>query len=379
MIKIYGIKNKNILKRANKHIEDFIYTFRDDLYESEQSGEEDSIYEEVFPKFMLRENKQNCISIIEDLSEWVVDKYIHTLKPVYEYVFYGIIQRCKTIGEELFKEDAFNPYGMNYNLTCDNIDEDDVEKILDLKVDTFDFYEDNCFEDLDFLYIPTYYEVYKMNPEILKIMDINLDYYTDLMPHDIFKEYKEVKKNRNNECNINEFNNDKKTRPKVFISYSWDNQNHNMWVLRLAATLLNNGIDTNMDVIEIEKSTVNLNSMMLNNIKKSDYVLVIMTENYANKADNEIGGVGFETKYLVNCLIKNPNKIIPILKENTDKAIPQYLEGIYYYDLSDKNTVKKNLKKLIYKIYGKNNIEMPKLGHEPHFESTKIDTFDIDF
>ncbi|MHB1421331.1 MAG: toll/interleukin-1 receptor domain-containing protein, partial [Bacillota bacterium] len=118
----------------------------------------------------------------------------------------------------------------------------------------------------------------------------------------------------------------------AFISYSWDSEEHKDWVTSLVNLLRNNGVDATFDVFETQKGTVNLNAMMLKNIKDNDYTIIVLTQNYAKKADAFQGGVGFETNMLISYIQENLQKIIPIMRCKGDKAkaAPFYLSGVHY-------------------------------------------------
>lgn len=76
--------------------------------------------------------------------------------------------------------------------------------------------------------------------------------------------------------------------------------------------------------------------MMIRNIKDNDFTIIVMTPNYAMKANESQGGVGFETTLLSSCIQENPNKIIPVLRSTDRKGvIPFYLNGFYYIDFSN--------------------------------------------
>jgi len=96
----------------------------------------------------------------------------------------------------------------------------------------------------------------------------------------------------------------------VFISYSWDNRNHEDWVLGLAADLRRAGINANLDKTITQSGTVNLDKMMIDGMRNNDKVVLILTEQYAEKADENIGGVGFETLLSIPILKSNPDKLI---------------------------------------------------------------------
>lgn len=50
------------------------------------------------------------------------------------------------------------------------------------------------------------------------------------------------------------------------------------------------GINASMDVFETQLQTVNLNTMMVSKIKNSGYIVIVLTENYANKLQPIITG-----------------------------------------------------------------------------------------
>ncbi|NHA32769.1 hypothetical protein AXF43_25260 [Bacillus paranthracis] len=57
----------------------------------------------------------------------------------------------------------------------------------------------------------------------------------------------------------------------VFISYSWDSPEHQQWVMDLVDLLRENGVDASFDMLETQSQTVNLNAMMVSNVRDNDY------------------------------------------------------------------------------------------------------------
>lgn len=162
--------------------------------------------------------------------------------------------------------------------------------------------------------------------------------------------------------------------PTVFISYSWDTQEHKEWVIALANELRRNGIIAETDEFITQRGTVNLNRMMVENIRDKDYTLVILTDKYAEKADGFKGGVGYETSLLINEITDNINKIIPIMKFNGDtkKAIPFYLKGVTYINFSNDSNFNEKFEELKYRILNVNRIEMEPLGDIPMLKPRKV-------
>jgi len=153
----------------------------------------------------------------------------------------------------------------------------------------------------------------------------------------------------------------------TFISYSWDSEEHKDWVTSLVNLLRNNGVDAIFDIFETQKGTVNLNAMMLKNIKDNDYTIIVLTQNYAEKADAFQGGVGFETNLLIPYIQENLQRIIPIMRCKGDKAkaIPFYLSGLYYIDFSEPHDFEEKFNELLHKIYGVDLVAKSLLGKRP--------------
>lgn len=162
--------------------------------------------------------------------------------------------------------------------------------------------------------------------------------------------------------------------PTVFISYSWDNPSHKDWVIALTNELRRNGIDATLDEFITQKGTVNLNRMMIENIMRSEYTLVILTDKYADKSNEFNGGVGYETSLLINNIMENAEKIIPIMRYKGDKskAVPFYLKGMSYIDFSNDSDFGEKFEELKYKIFKIDRIEMEPLGTIQTLKPRKI-------
>lgn len=161
--------------------------------------------------------------------------------------------------------------------------------------------------------------------------------------------------------------------PKVFVSYSWDNREHQQWVVDLTNRLRREGIDATMDLFETQQKTVNLNKMMIENIKQSDYVVIVLTEEYAKRADNFEGGVGFETLLTIPDIKSNLSKLIFIMRHNGDytKVFPFHIRDIYAIDFSNDSQFESKLEELIYKIYNVPLYEVEPIGKMPDLKPRK--------
>jgi len=172
------------------------------------------------------------------------------------------------------------------------------------------------------------------------------------------------------------------TNPTAFISYSWDSTPHQEWVVRLANKLRREGIAAKVDVFETQTSTVNLNAMMIKNMRDNDFVIFVLTEKYAEKADSLEGGVGFETMLSLPILRKNPNKLIFLLRHqgSFEKAFPFHLDGYYAIDFSDDRQFEPKFLELLHRIQGVPLYKMEPIGKPRVLQPKDLDkSADFDF
>jgi hypothetical protein len=123
---------------------------------------------------------------------------------------------------------------------------------------------------------------------------------------------------------------------KVFISYSWDNDDHKNWVRELATRLRRDGIDVTLDQWHLVPGD-QLPEFMERAVRESDYVLIVCTHKYKDRSNNRQGGVGYEGDIITAEFMatRNQRKFIPILRQQSwaDSA-PTWMLGKYYIDLS---------------------------------------------
>ncbi|MGP2801457.1 toll/interleukin-1 receptor domain-containing protein [Serratia marcescens] len=157
-----------------------------------------------------------------------------------------------------------------------------------------------------------------------------------------------------------------KRPPKVFISYSWDSPEHKLWVSSLATWLRQNGIDIILDQWHV-RGGEDLITFMERSIGEADRVIIICTENYAQKAKERSGGVGYENTLLTNELIKNLGsyKFIPVIKQtNTPYTTPSSLSTRLYYDLSGGQNYQDEARSLMMELHNI-SVPIPPLGRNP--------------
>ncbi|OME19935.1 toll/interleukin-1 receptor domain-containing protein [Paenibacillus odorifer] len=160
----------------------------------------------------------------------------------------------------------------------------------------------------------------------------------------------------------------------VFLSYSWDSLEHQQWVYDLMQDLRKNGIDASIDITITQTQTTNLNVMMIQNMRDRDFVIFVLTEKYAQKADALAGGVGFETILSLETLKNNPDKFIFIGRGqgNFNKMLPFHLQGYNVIDFSDSDAYAEALEKLVYRIHGVPLLEVEPLGNVPNLKPRSL-------
>ena len=168
-------------------------------------------------------------------------------------------------------------------------------------------------------------------------------------------------------------------RPTLFISYSWDSEDHREWVLNLANDLISKyGITVHLDQYELSAGK-DLTYFMESSIEQSNKVLIILTPNYKTKAENRSGGVGFEYSMISQELFEiqsNNDKFIPILRSgNLKQSCPKYIKSKIYHDMLKDTEYNKQLFELSRLIYDKLKVKKPELGPIPDFESDEYDPF----
>ena len=127
--------------------------------------------------------------------------------------------------------------------------------------------------------------------------------------------------------------------PKVFVSYSHDNEEHKEWVLQLATRLRSNGVDIILDRWNLKLGS-DLAAFMEQGLSKSQRVICICSEKYVTKANEGKGGAGYEKQIISAEYIQdqNSNWVIPLIRNNdtTKKSLYSW-GGRQYIDFNDSN------------------------------------------
>ena len=159
--------------------------------------------------------------------------------------------------------------------------------------------------------------------------------------------------------------------PKVFISYARGSEEYKNKVLSFTTDLLKDGIEVILDLYEVNLGN-DLNAFMEKCVldESMTNVLMLIDENYANKANNREGGVGKETQIISEKVYRkvDESKFIPIIfgkGSNDEIVLPLYLQSRYFCDLTDPDSYSQNYKELVRALYGVNSIRKPEIGTKP--------------
>lgn len=157
------------------------------------------------------------------------------------------------------------------------------------------------------------------------------------------------------------------TAPRVFISYSHDDQAHKNWVLNLATRLVRNGVDVTLDQWDIGLGG-DLPHFMESGLTAADRVLAVCTPAYVLKANKGQGGVGYEKMILTAQLMANigAERIIPIVRgAGHTGVVPIFLGSKLYVDFRDEGRYEAGYAELLRDIHGEQISPRPELGPNP--------------
>ena len=170
--------------------------------------------------------------------------------------------------------------------------------------------------------------------------------------------------------------------PKVFISYSYDNLAHEAWVKELANKLRSEaGVEAVIDKFALQ-STSDLDEIMTAGFRDSDKIVIIVTRVYAEKADNENGGVNFE-KRLTTIIARDENKsnnLIFVKRDDCDSfkdVLPFQFKDHYAINMSKDSEFNEKFEELVHKIYNKPYVEAAPIGDNPFEKVKKSNLYNI--
>ena len=148
--------------------------------------------------------------------------------------------------------------------------------------------------------------------------------------------------------------------PRVFISYAWEDEDHQSWVRSFADWLEASGVSVTLDQWQLVPGD-QIPHFMERAIRENDFVLIVCTPRYRERSDSRAGGVGYEGDIMTAEVVAagNHRKFIPILKEASwAESAPAWLSGKLYVDLSRDQTRFSQQSQLLAALF----------GHPAHFQ-----------
>jgi len=161
--------------------------------------------------------------------------------------------------------------------------------------------------------------------------------------------------------------------PRLFISYSWSSQEHELWVVDLATSLRESGIDVILDKWELKEghdSIAFMEKMVTDSTIQK--VALISDKTYAEKADGRVSGVGTETQIISREVYEkqDQSKFVAVLPERDDEGkpfLPTYYKGRIYIDLSAAENYADEFERLLRWVFDKPLHVKPAIGKTPLF------------
>lgn len=124
----------------------------------------------------------------------------------------------------------------------------------------------------------------------------------------------------------------------VFISYSWDSSEHKAWVRRLGDDLRARGITVWLDQFDLRLGD-DVTKFMEHGVSEADYVLLICTDMFGQKANDRRGGVGYEQAIVTSEILDSSptrGRFVCILRQGTpSRALPAYMRSRLWLDCRD--------------------------------------------
>jgi DNA-binding response OmpR family regulator len=146
---------------------------------------------------------------------------------------------------------------------------------------------------------------------------------------------------------------DNSRNPKVFISYKWEGDDHNDWVMKIAVDLRSAGIEASLDRWEVRLGD-SFTEYMTSKISEADVILFIMTTASvaAIEASGGKGGaVKFEMQLATSRRIAGESlRIIPIYREGNNTAA--HVRDHRYADFRDDLKYEQTIQMLVADLLG---------------------------
>jgi diguanylate cyclase (GGDEF)-like protein len=160
--------------------------------------------------------------------------------------------------------------------------------------------------------------------------------------------------------------------PRVFVSYSWDSEEHKLWVRKLCKKLRRDGLDARLDCWHnLQNKTIP--DFMNSEIRAADRILIVCTPKYRKKVHamengDSVSGSGWEAMLVTSGVFSSQHtlkKVLPILAAGRwSQAAPSWMSALEYVDLSNKAAFRRNYHVLLERLAG-TTAKAPPLGPPP--------------
>lgn len=164
--------------------------------------------------------------------------------------------------------------------------------------------------------------------------------------------------------------------PTALVSYSWESPAHIEWVRRLAEKLrVHGGANVILDQWHLQPG-MDRTYFMENGVSSSDFVLIVCTPDYAAKANNRDGGVGYEAMIITSQLAHQikQNKFIPVLRSGEwNSSAPIWIQAKVGVDLRGDPYSEKQYDLLLRALH-QALPSAPPVGPKPAFEDKGVPT-----
>lgn len=160
--------------------------------------------------------------------------------------------------------------------------------------------------------------------------------------------------------------------PVVFISYSWDSEEHKAWVKKLSDDLRSKyAVYTLLD--RYNRGGFDLITFMTKAVERADRVLLIGTPDYRKKSEEYDGGGAKYEDQLISIQLYHQmgsSKFIPVLRTGKfDTAFSPLIETRTGYDMREESDYEGVLEQLAADLWNNPINAAPALGPKPSFAS----------
>lgn len=163
----------------------------------------------------------------------------------------------------------------------------------------------------------------------------------------------------------------------VFVTYSWDDEEHNDKVISFTNFLRSKGFEAEIDRLMTQKeSATDFNKMMHQAMTDYNKVIIVLSKGYKEKATAFKGGVGNEYSLIIKDIENSKNKYILVSFEKiSDEITPLNFKGRHIIDL----TIKENLNELFSKLMDEEILDFSQVGtNKPQIIKKVIPAFEIE-